>query len=478
MTWRLVGAMMSVTLVVALSILIPVSGYLIQNERDRLMTSLERDAFVLAGRSSEALEAPDDESEADAAIDVAEIALAYSLATGARAVIVDAAGIAIVTSDQDEDTVGSSLLSRPEIATALDGGIASGTRDSQTLGLELLYVAVPVLAGAEVVGAVRLTYPADVVSAAVNSQVSPLVLVALTTVLVGGVVGLIIALSITRRLHELTEITESFADGKLDERADASTGAPELRSLARSFNVMAERLSDALELQRRFAADASHQLRTPLTALRLRFERARQLLESDPAAAADRLASAEEELQRLDGIVEGLLAMSRTEGAVVQLADIDLARIARERVEHWEPLAAEQASTVRYEGDDHALVHASEAVLEQIIDNYVDNALEATPRGAAVIVRVEAHPRGVELHVLDSGPGLAEDQLARAFERFWRGRADSTGTGLGLAIVARLANAVGAEAGLANRASGGADAWARFAPARAVPGHTTDRETS
>jgi len=392
-------------------------------------------------------------------------------------VIVDAAGIAIVTSDQDEDTVGSSFLSRPEIATALDGGIASGTRDSQTLGLELLYVAVPVLAGAEVVGAVRLTYPADVVSAAVNSQVSPLVLVALTTVLVGGLVGLLIALSITRRLHDLTAITESFADGKLDERADTSSGAPELRSLARSFNVMAERLSDSLELQRRFAADASHQLRTPLTALRLRFERARQLVESDPAAAANRLASAEEELQRLDGIVEGLLAMSRTEGAVAQLADIDLARIARERVEHWEPLADERASTVRYEGDDQVLVHASEAVIEQIIDNYVDNALEATARGGTVIVRVEAHPRGVELHVLDSGPGLTEDQLARAFERFWRGRADSTGTGLGLAIVARLANAAGAEVGLANQATGGADAWARFAPARTMPAHPGDRDT-
>ena len=223
MTWRFMLAVMGVTAVVLAVLLIPLAGFLAQTEHDRITTALERDAFVLAGHSEASLVAPD----AAGAAAITELARQYrSTSGGARIVITDATGLAIVTSDDDSAAVGSSYASRPEIALALTGQIANGTRYSQTLSQQLLYVAVPVLSGQRVLGTVRLTYPAAVVDAAVNGKVAALGVVAITTVILAGVIGLIFSRTVTRRLRRLTELTERFAEGELDVRADDRTGAP------------------------------------------------------------------------------------------------------------------------------------------------------------------------------------------------------------------------------------------------------------
>lgn len=473
MKWRFMAALMGLALLVLLVQDIPLSGYLREVETDRIITSLERDAFVLAGRSEESLESSNAESDAM----LTETARMYRDSGGARVVIVNVDGVAVVTSDDDQSRVGDSYLSRPEIATALGGAIASGHRYSQTLKIELLYVTVPVLSGDEVLGAVRLTYPEQVVTDAVNSQLGVLGLVALTTVLLAGFVGYIFASGVTRRLKQLRLATERIAGGDLQARADENGGAPELRSLSRSFNGMAVRLDALIEQQRTFAADASHQLRTPLTALKLRLERARELLETDPAAAADRLADAEAETDRLATIIEGLLLLSRSEASTVPAVPIDLGLVATERVEHWLPLAQELGVGIRVEGAAVAggtagavVVRAIPTAVEQIIDNYIDNALSVSPAGSELIVRVVgargtdgAHADGgAELHVLDSGPGLSAEDCASAFERFWRADSDTRGSGLGLAIVAQLAAASRAHAKLAPRPDGGLDASVTF----------------
>jgi signal transduction histidine kinase len=470
MTWRFMAALMGVTAVVLLVLLIPLSSFLAQTEHDRITTSLERDAFVLAGHSEASLMSPD---AAGAAV-ITELARQYrSTSGGARIVITDAAGIAIVTSDDDSTAVGASYASRPEIATALSGQIASGTRYSQTLSQELLYVAVPVLSGQKVLGAVRLTYPASVVDGAVNSKVAALGVVALTTVVLAGVVGLIFSRTVTRRLRQLTELTERFAEGELTVHADERTGAPELRSLARSFNAMAERLTSALDQQRRFAADASHQLRTPLTALRLRLERARELVGVDPQESIARISAASTEADRLETLVEGLLQLSRGEGSIAAVSPTDVATIARQRVEHWKALGEESGVSVEYAGPTSAVVLASASAVEQIVDNYVDNALSVSPAGSRLVVRIDADDHGATLHVLDAGPGLPDADLERAFDRFWRGQSDGGGSGLGLSIVAQLAAASGATVSLANRPGGGLDAQVSFdaewTPARRNP---------
>jgi signal transduction histidine kinase len=451
---RLMAAMVAVVLLALLVQDVPLAGYLRDVERERIVTALERDAFVLAGRSEEDLH----EAAPDADGSVTALAQAYRESSGARVVIVDRTGVAVVTSDDDTAAVGDSFRSRPEISEALGGEVTSGTRFSDTLGVELLYVAVPVFSGDAIFGAVRITYPNQVVDDAVNSKLVVLGLVGLTTVLLAGLIGSIFSRSVTRPVRLLRAATDRFSEGDRGVRADETAGPPELRSLSRSFNGMAGRIDALLEQQRGFAADASHQLRTPLTALRLRLERARDLTPTDPAGAVERLDAANAELDRLETLIEGLLVLSRAERSGVASEHIDLAEVAAARVEQWNALAAESDQRVTYEGPERAVVLAIPSAVEQIVDNLVDNALGVG--STEVTVRID----DTTLHVLDRGPGMNPEERAHAFERFWRGRGeqDRRGSGLGLAIVAQLAGASGAHARLDAREGGGLDAVVEF----------------
>ena len=462
MKWRFITALMSVTLLVLLVQDIPLGFYLQQVEHERIITSLERDAFVLAGRSEQALETATVDDDADLIAAVKK----YRDAGGSRVVVVNAEGTAVVISDDDQADLGTSYLNRPEIAQALSGQISSGHRFSSTLNQELLYVTVPILSGTDVLGAVRLTYPDYVVANKVNDQLRLLSIVALMALILAAIVGYIVSGSITRRIRLLQEATESLAAGNLRARADETRGTSELKSLAESFNDMAERLELLINQQRTFAADASHQLRTPLTALRLRLERAHDLLESDPAGAAERLSAAETEADRLSNLIEGLLLLSRTEAADVQRETVDLAAVTRSRVEQWQALALESGVKLRFEGPVNAEVIAVPNAVEQIVDNYIDNALSVSPPKSRIIVRVITAGSRSSVHVLDQGPGLSIEECSRAFDRFWRANSDRHGSGLGLAIVAQLARASGGKAQLAPRPEGGLDASATFDTAR------------
>jgi len=464
MKWRLVAALIATAMLVILVQNIPLSFYLQSVQRDRIVTGLERDAFVLAGRSAVALETPSLESTKV----MTELVTRYQQTGGARVIVVDARGDAVVSSDADDSRLGESYRTRQEIAAALGGRIAAGTRYSSTLQQELLFVSVPVFKGETVLGAVRLTYPADVIDNVIAEQLWRIWVVALTTVLFAGVIGYIIAAGLTRRLKALRVSTERLADGHLDERADERVGAPEIRSLSRSFNVMADRLDGLMAQQKAFAADASHQLRTPLTALRLKLERARDLIASDPHGAERRLAAAEAEADRLGTIIEGLLLLSRTEVSDATVYTVDVASAVRERVENWLPLAEELRVHILFEGPTQALAWAVNTAAEQIVDNLIDNALSVSPPDGTILVRVTEADDLVSLHVLDEGPGLSVEDRGRAFDRFWRASSDSNGSGLGLAIVAQLAAASGGSAKLEPRTPNGLDASVVF-PAASTP---------
>ena len=458
MKWRFITALMSVTLLVLLVQDIPLGFYLQQVEHERIITSLERDAFILAGRSEQALETSSTSDDAE----LIQATKDYRDAGGSRVVIVNAEGTAVVISDDDQADLGTSYLNRPEIVEALSGSISTGHRFSSTLNQELLYVAVPILSGTEVLGAVRLTYPDYIVSNTVNQQLGLLSLVAVMALLMAAIVGYIVSGSITRRIRLLQSATEALAAGDLRSRADESAGTRELRSLAESFNDMAARLELLITQQRTFAAYASHQLRTPLTALRLRLERAHDLLETDPAGAADRLAAAEAEADRLSNLIEGLLLLSRTEASDAPREIVDLGSLTRGRVDQWQALAAESDVVIGYEGPMTLQVTAVPNAVEQIVDNYIDNALAVSPAGSVIVVQVQVAGEEAVLHVMDQGPGLSPEECVRAFDRFWRAQSDKNGSGLGLAIVAQLARASGGKAELTPRPSGGLDASASF----------------
>jgi signal transduction histidine kinase len=276
------------------------------------------------------------------------------------------------------------------------------------------------------------------------------------TLLAAAALAVPFALGIARPITRLTRRTEKLADGDFTVRADDSSGPPELRELSRSFNVMAGRLGLMVDNQKQFAGAVSHQLRTPLTALRLRLEQAQVALGNNSSDVADAIEASRTETDRLQEMVEQLLALARIEGGNAATATVDASLIAHSRIEMWESLAGERDVSFTVTAPGQANCAAIDGSLEQIIDNYIDNALGVAPEHSTIAVVVTHDSSYVFIDVIDEGPGLSDEQRSHAFERFWRGQhtENTPGTGLGLAIVRQLAVASGGTAELLARSDG------------------------
>jgi signal transduction histidine kinase len=211
-----------------------------------------------------------------------------------------------------------------------------------------------------------------------------------------------------------------------------------------------------LESQQQFSGAVSHQLRTPLTALRLRLDQAQEAVGDSTSPVAMALEASRVETDRLQEMIEQLLALSRLEGGSSVTVTVDASVIVHSRVAVWESLAAERHITFKVLGLDSAPCVALEGALEQIVDNYIDNALTAAPDNSTITIEVHRVQRHIHVDVIDEGPGLSEEKRTLAFERFWRGATteNAPGTGLGLAIVRQLAVASGGVAELLPRANG------------------------
>jgi signal transduction histidine kinase len=455
MTRRLLLSYLSITAFVLVIIELPLGITFARAERDRLVAAVERDATVLATVVEDTL-------EAGATSGLDPVAAGYQERTGGRVVLVDRAGITVA--DSDPPAPGRRDLStRPEIAAALRGQHTAGFRSSATLGSDFLYVAVPVASQGRVYGAVRITYPTSTVDARVRRVWLALAGVAAVVLAVVALVGFALARSVTRPMRDLEQTTAAVARGELETRAPTDRGPPEVRRLAAAFNDMAARLGRLLATQRAFVADASHQLRTPLTALRLRLE---NLEATMPPAAAEDLRAAVAETGRLARLVDGLLILARAEAAATRREVVDLAAVVADRQAAWAPLAAEQDVELTVQSGPAALVWAVPGALEQVLDNLLANALRFTPAGSRVELAIRQAGGWVELHVTDQGPGMPADQRERAFDRFWRGPdTDREGTGLGLAIVRQLLEASGGTAELRPDPNGGLVAVAHLRPA-------------
>jgi two-component system sensor histidine kinase TctE len=227
----------------------------------------------------------------------------------------------------------------------------------------------------------------------------------------------------------------------------------EISPLVGSLNDMLERLSQTISMQKRFIADAAHQMKTPLAGMRMQSELA--LRESDPLEiqrSLEQLATSSESATRL---INQLLALARAENvphAGVAFVLLDLCALARETVQDWVPTSFANRIDLGFEQPAGALeIEGDPLMLREMLSNLIDNALRYTPPGGSVTVRVVAAPGQAVLEVEDTGPGIAPDERAHVFERFYRVLGSAIpGSGLGLAIVREIAHQHGAELELFN----------------------------
>ncbi len=451
MTARIIGVLVAVTVVVLVALEVPLAVSFERQRTTEATTELERDALTIG-------DLVEDDLEQGVATTLAAVVEAYREQRGARAVIVDADGIALADSDPTDEvgeSVGRSFAARPEIASALAGETVSATRRSETLGDTLLVVAAPVRSGGRILGAVRVSRSRAEIDDEVRRYQLALGTIAVVTVGVAAGLGVAVGRWATKALADLQTAAVRLERGDLDARAPADAGPPEVRDLSARFNSMADRLSLLVRSSQDFAADASHQMRTPLTAVRLRLD--------NLAAAGGDEAEVDAVLQdigRLERTIDALLALTRLDRQSAQPETLDALDVLIARAATWRAAAEEVDVQLAVRPVDlpvgHTTVSFDPNHLEQVLDNLLANAIDAAPAGSSI--ELWAAPEGdhLALHVTDQGPGLQEQDRVRAFDRHWGLRPD--GTGLGLAIVARLCASNRATVRLDADPGGGLDA--------------------
>lgn len=438
MTRRLVATYLILAAVVLVALVVPLGIVNQRNQRDDLERRVERDAVALAGFSEDLLQ--EGAAPGDATLET--IVTDYAAATDARVVIVDAQGRLVADSSTDRP-LGRDFASRPEIAAALRGDVAVGSRRSRTLGDGILYVAVPVASGGRVHGAVRVTVPTSRVDRSIVRYWLVLAATALIVLAAVAIAGRILARWVTRPLDRLGAAARAAGAGDLTARSDVHEGPPEVQRLSRDFDQMVERLEHLVSTQQEFVADASHQLRSPLTGLRLRLE---NMAQGDPDP--EEVETAIGEVDRLSRLIDGLLALARADAPDAEPpAPVDLAAGLAERAEAWEPVAAERHVTIAVDITGEPWAVTVPGSLEQVVDNLLANALEASPDGGRIVLSARRDGSDAVVEVSDEGPGMTDERRRRAFDRFatWSGEG---GTGLGLAIVRRLVEADGGSVAL------------------------------
>jgi signal transduction histidine kinase len=418
---RLLLSYLTLTVFVLAVLELPLAINEAHTERQALAAKVQRDAAAIAGVS----QAPGT-GRLVPSTGLRAIARRYHGDTGAQVVIVGRRG--------------------RTLATSSPVGAGAG---------RALSVTAPIDPGGRVLGAVHITYPTSGVTAHIHRYWLVLGAVALLVLVAAAAIGLVLARWAARPLLALEEAARRVGEGDLGARAPVGRGPPEVCAAAGAFNATSARLERLVTAQREFVADASHQLRSPLTAIRLRLENLEPGLSEAERAGLDRALA---EVERLGELIDGLLVLARAEDAPPAPVAQDARLLVAARLAAWAPVSHERGVTLcDATGDADVRVLVALGHVEQVLDNLLQNALAVAPEGTTITVWCRPVAGAAALGVRDEGPGLTAEGRARAFDRFWTA-GPAHGTGLGLAVVRRLVEADGGTVALREAPGGGLEA--------------------
>ncbi len=455
---RLVLAFSYLVVAVLVALTIP----LLFSLRDRARAEIEREVLtnvqtIAAGLDGESM-APGPGLD--------QLISRYAIEVNGRVIVMNRKGKVLADSDGRGVGKNYNTAQRPEIQSALepDGPRAEVLRRfSDTENSEIMVAAAPVI-DEGLIGAVRITKNIQDVNDAVRRTTIGLITV------IGGVgllIGMVIALAmsgaIARPLTRLAGAARRLGSGDLRARAGDVQGADEIQDLAGSFDEMADRLERTVQAQREFVANASHQLRTPLTGMKLRLESA---LEQAPTEELkEQLRAADQEVDRLASTVDRLLVMARRleEG---EPTEVELRAAAERADERWSDRMTSRGSSLSLLGTD-CVAQANPTDVDQILDILLENAATYAP--GAIELDTGIAERRAFLAVRDHGAGIAPGERSKVTERFYRGStAPPGGSGLGLAIARDLAERWGGALSLQDAQGGGTRVEIRFRSASAA----------
>ena len=445
MTRRLILTYLLITAAVLAVLEIPLAVTFKSREESRFLSAVERDARVIATQVEERL-------EKGTGADPVSVALDYRDTIGGRAVVVDQNGRSVADSDHPEGP-SEDFSTREEIAAALDGKVSAGIRRSETLGRRLIYVAVPVASSGQVHGAVRITYPASELDRRVRSNWLNLGLLAGSILIGVAVAGWLLARSVTRPVAQLRAATARLAAGDLSavptrrparRRCEVSPmtsttwPAGSASSSVPNGPSSPTRRTSCAPPSPRFASGSRAWTSRPTT-----------MTATSSTPPSRRPIASSASWTRCSRWLAPTPPRRRSSRSTPRRSHASAASPGH----RWPRNAPSTSAT---SGPPPRPAVAVDGALEQIVDNLVANALEASPDGTTITVGLAAGPTTLTLTVDDQGPGMTDDQLLRAKDRFWRAPdARPGGTGLGLAIIEQLARQSGGALHLSRNGDGG-----------------------
>ena len=257
------------------------------------------------------------------------------------------------------------------------------------------------------------------------------------------VVNMFVLRTITRPISELNEGITRMSRGDLSARVNVR-GKNEFAGLASAFNSMSERLEQLDKSRNQFVSNASHELKTPLSTMKILIETLLYQDPIDPGMTKEFLTDVNKEIDRLNRIVSDLLTLVNIDSGAMKLnlSDLDISGLLQEQVKRLSPLARENGIELECTAGGAIVVPGDPLKLQQVIYNVIDNAIKYTPRGGEVHCSVARSGRMAVIRIADTGEGIPEEDLPHIFDRFYRvdkARSRETGgTGLGLSIVKQI----------------------------------------
>jgi len=396
------------------------------------------------------------------------LARSFGTHMGTRVIVLDQKGVVKVDSF-GEGWLEGRALDYNEVLSALRGNAKTGVHITE-VSERVLYVAVPLVKEKATAGAVLLVVGLDDMYAMLNQVRGIMMLVSIGSGLLAALLSVMLAGFFTRPLKELTGAVKQMTRGRLEQRINVRSG-DELGHLAGAFNEMSMRLSQVERTRHRFLADASHELKSPLSSIKALAQSLIDTGEKDPAIYREYMEDINIETDRLARIVDNMLQLTRLEEDenTLQMEKEKIYGLVNHVFTLMQPRAESQGVELKAELDKDLVWPVNRDLLTRILINLVDNAIRHTPPGGEIKVQSLPEKGGMVIRVSDTGEGIPAGDIPRIFDRFYRvdkaRSRTSGGTGLGLAIVRQAVNRHGGEITVTSKQGEGTTIEMFFPPA-------------
>lgn len=423
-----------------------------QSTIEQTALNLELQAALIASNLGESLEEfAEGEHQEDRSLQ--SIVSASARSAGASVTVLDTRLRIAASSDETGEIRAPSVAetAHPELVAARAGLEQHTIRWDAAREEERMFAAAPVRSEhGDVEGVIELSIPTGPMDARIARTWGGLLAASGAALVATAAVSVVLARQMTQPIRTLRRVTERMAGGDVSQRVSAS-GPEEFARLGDAFNRMAEQVEETLARQRAFVADAAHELRSPLTGIRLRVDMLLSHGRDEPELAQSYLLKLQQEVDDLQRLVEHLLSLSRLDHSrPPSLQPMDLAPLLYELADEMAPLFQAAALSLRVDVPAHLpLVDADPDAARMMFRNLLDNAIQYTAAGGRVTLRGTDEGGMVRIAVSDTGQGIPAEHLSHIFDRFYRvDQARSRregGAGLGLSLVRAIAEAHGGE---------------------------------